>query len=77
VIPKRADQVAHRTCRRSASGRSVSYDADAYKRRNVVERSLNVFRQRRAMAAWYDCEDDLASFSSGLVRATTDRVSGI
>lgn len=32
----------------------ITYDTEAYKRRNVVERSFNVFKQRRALATRYD-----------------------
>jgi transposase len=54
VIPERADQIANRTRRGSAGGRPVGYDAEAYKRRNVVERSFNVFKQWRVLATRYD-----------------------
>ena len=54
VIPERADQIANRKRRGSRGGRPVSYDSEAYKRRNVVERSFNVFKQWRALATRYD-----------------------
>jgi transposase len=50
VIPERADQITNRSRRGAKGGRPVGYDAEAYKRRNVVERSLNVFKQWRALA---------------------------
>ncbi|GAA1678193.1 hypothetical protein GCM10010977_29780 [Citricoccus zhacaiensis] len=54
VIPERADQIANRTRRGAKRGRPVGYDPEAYKRRNVVERSFNVFKQWRALATRYD-----------------------
>lgn len=54
VIPERSDQVANRKRRGSKGGRPVTYDTEAYKRRNVVERSFNVFKQWRALATRYD-----------------------
>lgn len=40
--------------RRSKDGRPIGYDAEAYKKRNVVERSFNVFKQWRGLATRYD-----------------------
>ncbi|MFH5823459.1 IS5 family transposase [Georgenia sp. AZ-5] len=54
VIPERSDQIANRKRRGSKGGRPVTYDEEAYKRRNVVERSFNVFKQWRALATRYD-----------------------
>lgn len=54
VIPERADQVANRTRRGRAGGRPVGFDADAYRGRNVVERSYNRFKQWRGLATRYD-----------------------
>lgn len=54
VIPERADQIANRKRHGSKGGRPVRYDTEAYKRRNVVERSFNVFKQWRALATRYD-----------------------
>lgn len=54
VIPERADQITNRARRGAQGGRPVSYDPEAYKRRNVVERSFNVFKQWRALATRYD-----------------------
>ena len=50
VIPERADQIANRARRGSGGGRPVGYDTKAYKRRNVVECSFNVFKQWRTLA---------------------------
>ena len=54
VIPERADQIANRKRRGPKGGRPVSYDTETYKRRNVVERAFNVFKQWRALATRYD-----------------------
>ncbi|CAH0282789.1 hypothetical protein SRABI26_03993 [Arthrobacter sp. Bi26] len=54
VIPERSDQEANRKRRGSKGGRPVGLDKDAYKRRNVVERAFNVFKQWRGLATRYD-----------------------
>nr|WP_238146903.1 hypothetical protein [Ornithinimicrobium murale] len=42
---------ANRQRRGSTGGRPVSYDTETYKRRNVVERSFNLFKHWRAPPA--------------------------
>lgn len=54
VIPERADQIANRKRKGSAGGRPVSYDTEAYKNRNVVERFFNRMKHWRALASRYD-----------------------
>jgi transposase len=54
VIPEPRDQQGHRKRRGSRGGRPVSYDAAAYKARNVVERSFNALKQWRGLATRYD-----------------------
>ena len=54
VIPEKEDQKANRQRKGSAGGRPVSYDKEAYKRRNVVERSFNTMKQWRSLATRYD-----------------------
>lgn len=54
VIPEKEDQKANRKRKGSAGGRPVSYDKEAYKRRNVVERSFNTLKQWRSLATRYD-----------------------
>ena len=49
VIPQRADQIAHRKRRGQRGGRPPALDANAYKGRNVVERSL---QHRGHNAGW-------------------------
>lgn len=54
AIPVPADQVAHRRNRGSAGGRPPAFDAVVYRDRNTVERSINQFKQHRAVATRYD-----------------------
>lgn len=54
VIPEKEDQKANRKRKGRAGGRPVTYDKEAYKRRNVVERSFNALKQWRGMATRYD-----------------------
>lgn len=51
VIPERRDQ--HERHRRRG-GRPPSFDAEAYRGRNVVERCVNRLKQWRAVATRYD-----------------------
>lgn len=54
VIPEPADQIGHRKRRGSKGGRPPAFDKEIYKRRNVVERSFNTFKQWRGIATRYD-----------------------
>ena len=54
VIPAKTDHVAARKRRGSAGGRPHDFDAEAYKDRNVVERSFNKAKQWRGLATRYD-----------------------
>jgi len=54
VIPEPSDQIGHRKRRGRGGGRPPALDAVAYKRRNVVERGFNTFKQWRALATRYD-----------------------
>jgi transposase len=54
VIPEPRDQQAHRKRRGRRGGRPVSYDTEAYKNRNVVERSFNALKNWRGLATRYD-----------------------
>ncbi len=54
VIPEREDQKANRKRTGRSGGRPVTYDRDAYKRRNVVECTFNVLKQWRSLATRYD-----------------------
>ena len=54
VIPAKSDQIAARKRRGSKGGRPHGFDAEAYKGRNVVERSFNKTKQWRGLATRYD-----------------------
>ena len=54
MIPKPDDQKAHRRRRGSSGGRPVSYDKNAYRGRNVIERAFNGFKHWRGLATRYD-----------------------
>ena len=54
VIPAKSDQIAARKRRGSKGGRPHGFDAEAYKGRNVVERSFNKAKQWRGLATRYD-----------------------
>jgi transposase len=54
TIPERRDQQANRARRGSAGGRPPAFDKTIYKRRNIVERCFNRFKQYRAIATRYD-----------------------
>lgn len=54
VIPEPRDQQGHRKRRGARGGRPVTYDAVAYRGRNVVERSFNAVKHWRALATRYD-----------------------
>ncbi|WP_443070817.1 IS5 family transposase [Streptomyces sp. NBC_01685] len=50
VIPQPADQVGHRLRRGRAGGRPPGFDAEAYKKRNTVERCIARLKQWRGLA---------------------------
>lgn len=50
TIPERSDQQHNRTRKGSSGGRPPAFDAQMYKRRNVVERSFNRLKQWRGIA---------------------------
>jgi len=52
--PSWPDQIGHRLRRGSAGGRPPAFDAEAYKGRNVIERSFNDHKQWRGLATRYD-----------------------
>ena len=54
VIPEKSDQIAARKKRGHRGGRPPTFDATAYKRRNVVERSFARNKQWRGIATRYD-----------------------
>lgn len=54
VIPEPSDQVRNRKRRGSRGGRPPAFDAEAYRDRNVVERSFNTVKQWRGLATRHD-----------------------
>ena len=50
AIPVKDDQARHRTARGSRGGRPPSFDPQAYKARNSVERAINRLKRARAVA---------------------------
>jgi transposase len=54
VIPEPSDQISHRRNKGSRGGRPVSYNAEDYKNRNVVERAFNHIKNWRGLATRYD-----------------------
>ncbi|MEV4188940.1 IS5 family transposase [Streptosporangium canum] len=54
VIPVPADQRGHRLRRGSRGGRPPSFDREAYKQRNTVERCINRLKQWRGIATRYE-----------------------
>nr|QIY68231.1 IS5 family transposase [Streptomyces sp. RLB1-33] len=64
VIPEKKDQAANRKKKGGKGGRPVSHDADLYKERNTVERSINKLKAWRGIATRYDKTPD--SYLAGL-----------
>lgn len=54
VIPQKRTEIAARQRKGQAGGRPPGFDAEAYKDRNVVERSFNLAKQWRGLATRYD-----------------------
>lgn len=54
VIPQKKNEIASRKKKGSKGGRPPAFDAEAYKGRNVVERSFNSVKQWRGLATRYD-----------------------
>jgi putative transposase len=54
VISEPSDQAGHRRRKGSKGGRPPAFDSEAYKGRNVVERSFNTLKQWRGLATRYD-----------------------
>jgi transposase len=80
VVPERRDQVDNRLRKGSAGGRPPSFDSQAYKRRNQVERGFNRRKQFRAIATRYDklgihwqASNDIVE-TIDWIRATPDRI---
>ena len=69
TIPERDDQKANRARRGSAGGRPRTFDTNAYKGRNVVERCFNKLKNWRGIATRYD--KTARSYLGGITLAAT------
>ncbi len=65
TIPERKDQIARRAAKGSNGGRPPDFDKVLYKRRNVVERCFNRYKQWRDLATRYAKRASL--YRAGLV----------
>lgn len=68
VIPEKSDQIARRKAKGRNGGRPPSFDAEAYKERNVVERAFNRLKQWRGVATRYD--KHARNYRAGIVVAS-------
>lgn len=59
TIPEPTNQQGNRAGRGRNGGRPPTFDAEQYKRRNVVERCINKLKQCRAVATRYDKRDHI------------------
>ncbi|MFF9984707.1 IS5 family transposase [Streptomyces erythrochromogenes] len=57
TIPEKTDSQAARLRKGARGGRPPGFDEDRYKKRNTIERAINLLKQSRAVATRYDCED--------------------
>ena len=80
VIPERSDQKANRARKGSSGGRPPQFHADAYKKRNQVERGFNRRKHWRGLATRYDKRIDSYQATLDLaetldwLRAVPDRI---
>jgi transposase len=68
-IPDRDDQIAGRKRRGRSGGRPRQFDADLYRRRNVVERSFNQLKNWRGIATRTD--KTARNYRAGILLAAT------
>ncbi|OEJ96311.1 transposase [Streptomyces thermolilacinus SPC6] len=54
TIPEKTDSQAARLRKGARGGRPPGFDAARYKKRNTVERAINLLKQSRAVATRYD-----------------------
>lgn len=54
TIPEKTDSQAARLRKGRRGGRPPSFDEDRYRKRNTVERTINMLKQSRALATRYD-----------------------
>jgi transposase len=68
-IPDRDDQIAHRLRRGQAGRRPPGFDAELYRRRNLVERSFNRLKNWRGIATRVD--KTARNYRAGILLAAT------
>lgn len=68
-IPDRDDQAANRKKQGSTAGRPPTFDADLYRKRNVVERSFNRLKNWRGIATRTD--KTARNYRAGILLAAT------
>ncbi|WP_405882667.1 MULTISPECIES: IS5 family transposase [unclassified Streptomyces] len=54
TIPEKTDSQAARLRKGTGGGRPPGFDEDRYKKRNTIERAINLLKQSRAVATRYD-----------------------
>ena len=69
TIPDRDDQTRNRANKGSAGGRPPAFDAETYKRRNVVERGINRLKNWRGIAMRSD--KTARNYQAGITLAAT------
>lgn len=69
TIPEKSDQIARRQAKGSRGGRPPGFDAQAYKKRNTVERGYLRLKQWRGVATRYD--KHARTFLGGVLLAAT------
>jgi transposase len=68
VIPEKSDQIAYRKSKGRTGGRPPTFDAEAYRDRNVVERAFNRLKGWRGVATRYD--KHVRNYRAGVVVAS-------
>ena len=68
TIPERTDQLANRRRRGRVGGRPYAFNPTTHKRRNVVERCFNRFKQWRGITTRYDKK--ALNYRAGIVLAS-------
>lgn len=69
VIPEKSDYQANRRRKGSKGGRPTGFDAEAYKRRNLIERCNQKLKSWRGIATRYDKLPEMFEGGINLVSA--------